>query len=566
MNTLYNKITAAAMGLLLCGVLETASAENVAIYERFDEPVETTNLKREGCIVPISFVVTVSNSDLSFDNARVYTPVLVNGEWRQELPAMIVKGSSYKVVTADEVTFKEDDVDTTEYYISYTKPMAKSLDAAYEYDVKFSPEMRGAKLILELEDKDYNRGLKDGKAWWKKEAGELEDIEVVQLGVVDFSHLEVYDQTLFVYTNKMLTEDFDNKSVFKISSDKIQKDAFCTKFQTLVDNVEKLLADDIYVRKVDVAVSASLDGPFEKNEELAAKREEAIKAIMEDKFPELRPRAIKYTNVAENWESFVEDAKAKGFYDEIRDIVESKEEPDVKEKMLRSSDFRREVIEVCIENRNCLITVVYTVVKPFVNKAGFKVCCVRNSSAKPEDVKTKGDQYKLNNQMVGLMKKGKYVEAFEVCKKITLNKPEIINNKAVLLSFLGDFPMAKYYFEQVKELECQNYNVALMYMLADDTAAAIKTFGDCDCHNAIVANIDAGNYDRAIELTRASGYSDPKALYLRAIAYSYTQDADLTLFTLRQACSLDATYKNLAKCQVEFMPLRDMEAYNDIVK
>ncbi|MFI3282642.1 MAG: hypothetical protein SNG10_03845 [Rikenellaceae bacterium] len=575
MNKLYIKITTATLGLLLCVGLDSASAEELAtvtttesvtIYERIDEIEEVSNLQRVGCVVPISFVVHVPANEFTFDNARVYTPVLVNGKWRKELPQMIVKGRSYKIVTADEVTFKEDDVDTTQYYLAYTKPMFKSIDAPYETEVKFEPEMRGAKLILELEDKDYNRGIKQGKAWWKKQTGELEDIEVVQYGVVDFSHLELYDQTLFVFEDKILEEDFDNKSVFKINSAAVQKDAFSSKFKALVNSVDNLIAEDARVKSVSVAVSASLDGPYEKNAKLAIAREDAMKEMIADQFTEVEPCLISYSNVAENWDDFVAEAKNRGFYRDIRDIVESSYDKDEKEKMLRSSDYRREVIEVCIENRNCLITVVYTIPAPYVNKAGFKVCCMRNSAANPGKVQGKGDQYELNNEMVALMKRGEYVKAFEISKKITLDRAEVINNKAVLLSFLGDYPMAKYYFAKTEDLECHDYNVALMYMLADDTESAVKMFGDSNCHNAIVANIAMGEYDRAIELTLESGYEDAKAIYLRAIAYSYTQEADLTLFTLRQACNLDPTYKKMAKCQVEFMPLRDMAAYEDIVK
>ncbi len=578
MNKLFMNITTASTALLLCVGVESAAAEeatvvtepteSVTLYERVLEYEESSsNLQRVGCVVPVSFVVHVPNSAFTFDNARVYTPVMVNGDWREELPAMIVKGHSYNVATADEVTAKEDYADSTEYYLTYQKPMFKSVDAAYEYDVKYKPELRGAKLILEIDQMEYNRGLGDGKTWWKKDVGEIEDIELIQYGVIDFSHLKLYDQTLYLYEDKVLEENFDNKSVFTINSDKVQANAFNKKFQALVSTVKDLVADDIRIKTIDVAVSASLDGPYDKNEALAIAREDAIKKIMEDKFPTLEEAQITYTNVAENWDAFVEDVKSRGFFDKVSDIVNGSYGYDEKEKMLRSSDYRREVIEVCIENRNCLITMVYTIPAPYINNAGFKVCCVRNSGRRPEDVKSKKDQYDMNNQMVSLMKKGKYVEAFEICKQITLTKPEFINNKAVLLSFLGDYTMAKYYFDMITDLESHNYNLALMYMMMGDSETALEMIGYNTNYNSMVLIMEKGEYDTVIELSKESGFTDAMHLYLRAIAYTQTQESDdLVLFTLRQACSLDSSFKNQAKCQVEFMPLQDNEVFQDIVK
>ncbi|MFI3306379.1 MAG: hypothetical protein R3Y68_07695 [Rikenellaceae bacterium] len=602
---IFKKITAAAIGLLLCSGLEASAASNAT------ESVTVNNLQstvvgselnivnEEGGIVPISFVVHVPHGAFSMDCARVYTPVLVNGKYRKELPAMIVKGRSYDIETTDEARFKEKEYEEGVYHASYVKPIFKGVDALYEIELDFECEMRGSKLQIEIDEQNFNSGIKQGKSWWMYTTDTpLPVIATIDGGVVDYTNFIKYDQTTFTYENSVIEETFGDKSVFVVKSTKMIGDAFDAPFKAMMCNVDSLINDcGVRINSMDVEVTASIEGPYAQNAKLAAAREAVVKKAVEGRLPKLCKSVVTYTHKDENWDDFVAYASDKEFFEgEVSQIIKFTDDYDEREMMLMATPYRKEILEICQNQRNCRIAVGYTTTTAKRNCAGFVLVDDINEM-EDETIEVDGCDLMVCNKMVELMKDGEYFKAYRVYQQIEGDvSPTMANNIGVLMTFIGDYPMAKHYFDKAEGVKCVEYNVAMMYMAAKDYAAASEAFGDKVCTHSIVANIAAKNYQRAIELTLADKKECCKAkkccsvkyvespvkcekvtpecdkeskafyTYLRAIAYTYELNDKMAIFALRQAFELDPSLKLLAMNQAEFVPLRDVKSFKKIIK
>ncbi len=577
MNINLKKIAIATAGLLLCAGLE-ASAENLekkmitvesSDFIVLDESL--TNLQNVDGIVPVAFTINVAKSAFSLDHARVYFPALVNGDWRMELPPVIVQGRNYAIVKGEESRFKEENIDNTEYMASYVKPIFKGIEVPYQIAVAFEDEMRGSQLVVDSELLSISRG----NEWWtctKKETQGTQN--VVNNGIIDYTNFFVYNQPLYTYESEMISEDFGTNSIFKIKSLKVEKDVFEVPFENLVSKVKELQTAEYRIDSVIVKVAASPDGPLKLNEKLAEGREEVMRELMAENLPELTEDVVTYIHIDENWDDFVDKIMVTDLYNvEVASIINEISDLDEREKALRKTSARKDIVAIYKTLRNGIAKIYYTAPRKVTIEDSHILAYSSTSLPNDEFVaeyEDESDMYVINDAMVDCILSGDYATGFELSKILSTMdmEPEIVSNVAIMLTFMGDYPMAKHYFDKINtcEIPSRDYNLAMMYMHAKDYKAASCTFGDKVCVNSIVANIAAEQYDKAVDMSLDSYYSDAEYLYLRALAYTFTQDDDLMLFTLRQACELDPAYKELAKNQAEFIPFRENEVYKNIVK
>ncbi len=601
---IFKKFSAAAIGLLLCTGLEASAASNatesVTVNGLQSTVVgsEKNLVNEEGGVVPVSFVVHVPHGAFSMDCARVYTPVLVNGKYRKELPSMIVMGRSYAIETSDEERFKEEGVDSNSYYASYVKPIFKGVDAPYDIELDFECGMRGAQLQIEVAEQNFNSGVKQGKSWWMYTSdAKLPSIATIDGGVVDYTNFIKFDQTTFSYVDSTIEETFDDESVFVIKSTKLIPDAFDAPFKEMMCEVNSLIEDcGVRINAMNVNVTASIEGPYSQNAKLAEGREAVIKSAIEGRLPKLCKDVVTYSHEDECWDDFEAYVSEKDFYEgEVAQIIKFTEDPDNREMMLMATPYRKELLEICKTQRNCGISVDYTTTTAKRNCKGFTLIDDINEMD-DETIEACGDNLAVSNKMVELMKEGEYFKAYRVFQQLEGEvSPTVANNIGVLMTFIGDYPMAKHYFAKAKGVKCVDYNVAMMYMAAKDYAAAAEAFGDKVCAHSIVANMAAKNYQRAIELTlcdkkpecckkccdvkyvespvqcekvtpECDKESEAFYTYLRAIAYTYELNENMAIFALRQAFELDPTLKLLAMNQAEFIPLRDIKSFKKIIK
>ena len=91
-----------------------------------------------------------------------------------------------------------------------------------------------------------------------------------------------------------------------------------------------------------------------------------------------------------------------------------------------------------------------------------------------------------------------------------------------------------------------------MAIKSGDYAAAVNYFGQCNCVNAALANVLAGNNNEALKKLNAETKECPMSYYLKAVIGARTNDATAVIENLRKACSLDGSFKQLAATDMEF--------------
>ena len=90
-----------------------------------------------------------------------------------------------------------------------------------------------------------------------------------------------------------------------------------------------------------------------------------------------------------------------------------------------------------------------------------------------------------------------------------------------------------------------------------DYKAAVDYFGKCNCVNAALANILAGNNNEAAKKLNEGKDDSALASYLKAVIAARNNDNSAVLSNLKTACSKDASMKKLAATDMEFAKLFD---------
>lgn len=560
MKMTLKKSAIVAAGLLLCNGVEAANADKYQITLESTEVItyeSPENLKNNDGQVPVAFSLNVPKKALKPSEARTYKPVLVNGTWRQELPPIIVKGRTYDIVKREEFMFREESADQTKYYGAYVKPAFDDLDLLYNVDVDFHPSMRGAQLQVECEELSIARG--------KGAKGDFSSYDELNHGVKDYTNLYKFEQPTYIYGDETMSDGFGSASIFKVGSTVVDSEAFDCEFSKFVKRIKELENRDGHVQKMHVEVAASFEGSLKLNSELAEGRESSIREVVSKAFPEYEG-LITYSHQDENWSDFIAAVSKEPYADKVMEIINNESDLDRRESKLLSTQYRKSIMDLCGKLRNCKIDVEYLAPK-CSGKEGEYAATMQGAGSRGE-VKSSSDIYTQNVNMLDYMDAGEYNKAFQVYQSMAKEEitPSIANNIGVLLTFLGDYPMAKYYFDQAECVASHDYNLGSMYLHAGEFKAAADAFGDKCSTNAVIANLAAERYAKAAELACDREYECAEMLYLRALAYSYTQSEELTLSTLAQACEKDSEYKALAKNQAEFITLRNLDTFKKIVK
>lgn len=596
MKRFFNIKSATLLSMLMCVGVTSARECKEITYTPTTTEGELV-IERDG-VIPISFEINIPARNIGIDNARIYRPYLVNGDWKRELPTIIVEGMNYKSAKADEVSFgdrKSGRATAQVYGSSYRMPLweevVTGVSLPYECVIDAETEAIGALLIVESERVSIRRY--DSNWICRKEVDARPTIDTLNLtnpyqtvkstfkttfGGNEFMNL---NPRMYLYTSSrsdLVQTNFSDKSVFVESECEVDQKEFSAPFEKLVDTIAKLQKEGATLDKVIIKVASSPDGPLSKNRRLAECRTMLIQKLVNESIPAFTDKITTYITVDENWDAFITVIKSRSDLSssQILSIIKSQEDLDAREKELLKSEFGDEILRIFGELRECNVTAHYTYPIEMSDK---KSCCdmyivaVKSLKEVPfniiaEDIEAGVTLESANNAMVAATMNGDYKAAFKHFKSIESMKMNeyIASNVAVLLSYIGDYPMSEYYFAKAKSLKSTMPNLATMHIIRGDYAKAMEIYGDCRCQNSIALKLAHGQYDKVIELTKDSGYSNAELLYLRALAYSHTENNELTLFTLEQACLADSKNRVRAKSQPEFADLYGCPAFKAIVK
>ena len=175
----------------------------------------------------------------------------------------------------------------------------------------------------------------------------------------------------------------------------------------------------------------------------------------------------------------------------------------------------------------------------------------------------------FNDAGMILFETGKVAQAkadFEA-NALSANNKTIKNNLGAVELINGNVKEAEVLFGAATGAGNEvNYNKGIVAIMKGDYKAAVDYFGKCNCVNAALANILAGNNNEAAKKLNEGKDDSALASYLKAVIAARNNDNSAVLSNLKTACSKDASMKKLAATDMEFAKLFDNADFQAIVK
>jgi len=156
--------------------------------------------------------------------------------------------------------------------------------------------------------------------------------------------------------------------------------------------------------------------------------------------------------------------------------------------------------------------------------------------------------------------------ALDKAKSLNANAPEVNNNLGVLARWNGDRKAAMEYYKKAGVFSEVNHNMGIVNIREGKYNDAVTNFGSENSFNAALAKTLAGNGDAAMATLDASPEKDDAiTYYLKAIVGARKGTVDMVITNLKIAVDKDASLKNKAKEDLEFIKLRDNADFKALV-
>jgi Flp pilus assembly protein TadD len=150
--------------------------------------------------------------------------------------------------------------------------------------------------------------------------------------------------------------------------------------------------------------------------------------------------------------------------------------------------------------------------------------------------------------------------AFKKADALSANNPIIKNNLAICIRWKGDRKTAMTMLQSATSAGPEvSYNMGIIEIQNGNYAAAVANFGSTYDFNSALAKFLNGNPDGAVEAIDKStnDKDDAVSYYLKAIARERQGKAEVVANNLKVAIQKDASYKQKAKDDAEFIKWRD---------
>jgi Flp pilus assembly protein TadD len=155
--------------------------------------------------------------------------------------------------------------------------------------------------------------------------------------------------------------------------------------------------------------------------------------------------------------------------------------------------------------------------------------------------------------------------SFEKANQASANNPAVLNNLGIIAMKKGDKKAATEYYGQSSAAEA-NYNMGRINILNGKYSSAVSNYGDANSFNSALAKLLNGNPDAAMSAIEASNDKDSgMGNYLKAVICARKSDAAGVAKYLAAAFAKDASLKEMAKTDMEFVKLKDNEAVKSLM-
>lgn len=358
--------------------------------------------------------------------------------------------------------------------------------------------------------------------------------------------------------------------------------------------------EDMRLNGIDVRSYASPDGAVDWNDKLANKRETSSSAFLKKQMRKNKVEQYKdeefFKNyvVAEDWDGFKKAMEESNIQDKdlILRVLAMHSDPEVREREIKNiaSAFATIADQILPKLRRSLFVVNAEKIgysdEELINLAKsnpaqlnveellYAATLFDNAADQLAIYQTCKTQFPndwrgFNDAGMILFQMGNIAEAkadFEKANSLSSNNPVVQNNLGAVALKNGDLKQAEVYFGAATGAGNEvNYNKGIVAIMGGDYASAVNYFGQCNCVNAALANILAGNNNEALKKLEA-GEQIPMAYYLKAVIGARTNNDKMVLDNLRTACSQDASLKALAATDMEFAKYFENNDFVTIVK
>jgi len=156
---------------------------------------------------------------------------------------------------------------------------------------------------------------------------------------------------------------------------------------------------------------------------------------------------------------------------------------------------------------------------------------------------------------------------FEKAMKADANNKIVANNMGIVYRWMGDRKQAMEMYKKAAGAGSEvSYNMGIVYIQDGNYAEAVSSFGGTKDFNAALAQTLNGNPDGGMS-TLDAGTDKDEALshYLRAVISARKNDANGVISNLGKAIQKDASMKERAREDVEFLKWRENAEFKALV-
>lgn len=464
--------------------------------------------------------------------------------------------------------------------------------------IAYEPGMKSAKVVLKA------------KGQIKSKSKDFAPVEIADGTIVTPLLVRHDEKPLFAKDNFVKTQPANQTThIYYVinRSDVRPSEMKSEEMKNFSTNAGNYLASQWYeIKGLEVSAFASPDGETSKNENLAKDRaNSAIKAMIEefkkinkDKNNKLGKEKDQYKIVTtrEDWEGFKELVQQSNLADkdiiirvlsmypdpeqrrrEIKNL--SKTYVELADKILpklrraeiilladKKSRTDEQIKSLCTSNPDSLSVEELLYGATLVNDINTKVTIYQNAEKKY------GNDWRTSNNLgAALIQLNKLNEAEQALKRAlqTSNgNPVVYNNLGIIEAKKNNRRAAMDYYNKAsgagKEV---NYNKGIIYIADGKYSDAVSSFGDFNGFNKALAQLLNGSADAVNSTIDNSNDKDlAVSYYLKAIAAARKGNtADVTK-NLKSAFEKDASLKQYAKDDAEFLKLKGNSDFESLIK
>jgi tetratricopeptide (TPR) repeat protein len=389
---------------------------------------------------------------------------------------------------------------------------------------------------------------------------------------------------------------------------KLNKDAQATEG---LAKMNSFIAKGWEMKDIDINAWASPEGEESLNQGLSEKRSETGQKYVQSEYqkyikdlakklgkkPEELQKEIKFNLKAngEDWDGFMKSIQSSEIKDKniIANVVNSQSDPTKREQEIRNMTviykeieedilppLRRAEIKVnCYEPSLTDQEIAqYATSSPdslTISEMLYAATLTTDANAKLNIYKTVIQKYPndwrgYNNAGYASSELGDYDGAstyFAKAKSMAANNGMVLNNTGAMASKDKDFDKAKAdYMAAQKQGVDVNYNMGIVKIADGNYNGAINSFGSVKCdYNLALAHVLSGNYNAATS-TLNCAEKTPEVYYLQAIIGARTSNDSMVFENLKKAISGDATYRETAKEDREFLKYYSNADFQNAIK